>query len=71
MKSTTPRIITSDAEDHALREEMKQQAIRHARETGHPLDLPPVEGEDGSLTWETVEEVKNGMSVTRRKRITD
>jgi hypothetical protein len=62
--------MSSELQGRAMLAQLRHQAIREAR-ARDPLALDPIVGEDGSLTWEIVEEVKDGMMVQRRKRITD
>lgn len=62
--------MSSEMEGRAMLAQLRHNAIKAAREQD-PLALDPIVGEDGSLTWEIIEEVKDGMAVQRRKRITD
>lgn len=62
--------MSSEMEGRAMLAQLRHKAIREARDQD-PLALDPIVGEDGSLTWQIVEEVKDGMVVQRRKRITD
>jgi hypothetical protein len=63
-------MVSSEMEGRAMLAQLRHNAIKAARDQD-PLVLDPIVGEDGSLTWEIVEEVKDGMVVPRRKRITD